>query len=77
MKIKQKRTLVTIEWFGWLNAFNAELSPKRYWHRPGFQEEEEGDCTHGQEGDCSHGQEGDCSHGQEGDCTHGPADIGP
>ena len=70
MKIKQKRSLMTIEWFGWLNAFNAELSPKRYWCGPRSQEE-------GQEGDCTHGQEGDCTHGQEGDCTRGPADIGP
>ena len=31
---------------GWLNVFNAELSPKRYWRGPGSQEvREEGDLT--------------------------------
>ena len=32
--------------FGWLNLFNAELSPKRYWWGPRSQEVgEEGDYT--------------------------------
>ena len=39
-------SLYTRELVGWMNWFNAELSPKRYWRGPMSQEVgEEGDCT--------------------------------
>ena len=44
-KIQIKRMIIQrinacayIVWFGWLNVFTAELTLKRYWQGPRFQE---------------------------------------